>query len=171
MSSESHADKSSSLSQVDICEENAGTKDFVSYRSPLSSYPLLCANSQEFLSDTTFPRAMDNSFPFVDTYSGARTDSVDPHVLIGVNLRSMKTAAVNRWLSDPSRRVCQYEVPGGGECRDPTCQDIHPSLAWTVEPSGTPSFSYSIGAHVFILSSPILILHSSPVLHIVLSPL
>lgn len=26
---------------------------------------------------------------------------------------------------DPGKRVCQYEVPGPGECRDEGCVDIH----------------------------------------------
>lgn len=28
-------------------------------------------------------------------------------------------------LIDPQRQLCQYEIPGGGTCRDKTCQDVH----------------------------------------------
>jgi len=33
--------------------------------------------------------------------------------------------ATNIKLLDPSKTVCQYEVPGGGECRDESCDDVH----------------------------------------------
>jgi hypothetical protein len=28
-------------------------------------------------------------------------------------------------LLDPLKRICQYEVPGGGVCRDEGCDDVH----------------------------------------------
>jgi len=28
-------------------------------------------------------------------------------------------------FADPQRRLCQYEIPGGGTCRDDACRDIH----------------------------------------------
>jgi hypothetical protein len=33
--------------------------------------------------------------------------------------------ATNIKLLDPSKTVCKYEVPGGGECRDESCDDVH----------------------------------------------
>jgi hypothetical protein len=44
---------------------------------------------------------------------------------------------------DPSKQICQYELPGGGICRDEGCQDVHLSRGLDganvddVEPSGT----------------------------------
>ncbi|KAJ7819384.1 hypothetical protein B0H14DRAFT_2836660 [Mycena olivaceomarginata] len=44
---------------------------------------------------------------------------------------------------DPDKRICQYEVPGGGVCRDAGCEDLHLNRvgreggAGVVEPSGT----------------------------------
>jgi len=35
-------------------------------------------------------------------------------------------------VSDPARRICQYEIPGGGSCRDSSCSDLH---AGDFEPS------------------------------------
>lgn len=108
---------------------------------------------------------MSTRFSAMAEYSSTRPESSDPSVLVGINLRAMKAAAVNRWLSDPSRRICQYEVPGGGECRDPNCEDIHPSMEWTVEPSGTPSFLPYVVTHIFIpspASFPILPFFCSP---------
>lgn len=40
------------------------------------------------------------------------------------DLKDLKLATLSRFL-DPSKRICQYEVPGGGICRDDGCEDIH----------------------------------------------
>jgi len=40
------------------------------------------------------------------------------------DLRPLKLATASRLL-DPSKRICQYEVPGGGVCRDEGCEDVH----------------------------------------------
>jgi len=50
------------------------------------------------------------------------------------------------WLIDPSKRLCQYEIPGGGECRDRECEDIHLSRTPGVEPSDEETAQY-IYAH------------------------
>ena len=103
---------------------------FAPYHSPLLSYPLLRSRS---------PPHVWNTNSLVGSPCAAHPP--DFTTLSPVSLSSLKAAAVNRWLSDPSRRICQYEVPGGGECRDPGCEDIHPSRAGSVEPSGAPLFS------------------------------
>ena len=41
--------------------------------------------------------------------------------------------ALRRASEDSQLQICQFEVPGGGECRDSTCKDLH--LA-DLEPSG-----------------------------------
>jgi len=58
------------------------------------------------------------------------------------DLRPLKLATASRLL-DPSKRICQYEVPGGGVCRDEGCEDVHLSRIagqggrGGAEPSGT----------------------------------
>jgi hypothetical protein len=107
---------------------------FAPYRSLFSSYPLLRSRSSPHFFDADSP---------VEAIPTARLPlSSDASVLSSVPLSSLKAAAVNRWLSDPSRRICQYEIPGGGECRDPNCEDIHPSRASALEPTGTPFFHF-----------------------------
>jgi hypothetical protein len=52
------------------------------------------------------------------------------------NLESLRVLAAARRMTDnglENARICQFEVPGGGECRDAACGDIHLSLL-RVEP-------------------------------------
>lgn len=91
-----------------------------------------------------------------DADSLVESSLFQPHdisALSPVSLSALKAAAINRWLSEPSQRVCQYEVPGGGVCRDPNCEDIHPSRAGAVEPSGTP-VSHRLSMLTSLSSSP-----------------
>src|SRR6266849_10289609 len=56
------------------------------------------------------------------------------------NLESLRVLATARRMTDnglENGRICQFEVPGGGECRDEACGDIHLSLL-QVEPHGAP---------------------------------
>lgn len=55
-----------------------------------------------------------------------------------LNLEALKSAAIGKVLH-PFKRICRYEVPGGGTCRDEGCDDVHLSRLQgeTVEPSGT----------------------------------
>jgi len=51
-------------------------------------------------------------------------------------LRSLKMATILKSL-DPDRRICQFEIPGGGVCRDDKCEDLHIERELeTWEPSG-----------------------------------
>ena len=54
---------------------------------------------------------------------------------------------------DPNSSLCRYEFPGSGVCRDPSCQDVHPSkLKEGVEPSGTSYPSpYCVGVLICTL--------------------
>jgi len=57
-----------------------------------------------------------------------------------LNLKQLKRQAAARRLSEnqlENARICQFEVPGGGECRDVDCGDIHLSQL-QVEPNGAP---------------------------------
>ncbi|GJE88385.1 hypothetical protein PsYK624_044680 [Phanerochaete sordida] len=113
-----------STAQVSIVPPSSPSPSsrFPTYRSPLSAYPLLRSRSP--------PQLLD-----IDSSAETAPHHSDLSVLSPVSLSSLKAAAINRWLSDPSRRVCQYEVPGGGECRDPNCEDIHPSRTSAAEPT------------------------------------
>jgi hypothetical protein len=61
------------------------------------------------------------------------------------DLKPLKRAASFKAL-DHSKQICQYELPGGGVCRDKGCRDVHLSRGIDgtsvdeVEPSGTSSF-------------------------------
>ncbi|KAG1751185.1 hypothetical protein EDB19DRAFT_2004727, partial [Suillus lakei] len=75
------------------------------------------------------------------------------------DLKPLKLATLQRTLgqlsaSDAGLRVCQYEVPGGGVCRDKDCNDLHLSRLVS-EPSGTyPSYA-DVAAYVHgILPQP-----------------
>ena len=56
------------------------------------------------------------------------------------NLEGLRVLAAARRMTDnglENARICQFEVPGGGECRDAACGDIHLSVL-QVEPYGAP---------------------------------
>ncbi|KDR82919.1 hypothetical protein GALMADRAFT_220915 [Galerina marginata CBS 339.88] len=63
------------------------------------------------------------------------------------NLKPLKLAAMAKLL-DPFKRLCQYEIPAGGTCRDDGCEDMHLSrLVGTTEmgitePSGDDTAEY-----------------------------
>jgi hypothetical protein len=57
-----------------------------------------------------------------------------------LNLKQLKIQAAARRLSEnqlENARICQFEVPGGGECRDADCGDMHLSQL-EAEPKGAP---------------------------------
>lgn len=57
-----------------------------------------------------------------------------------LNLKQLKIRAAGRRLSEnqlENARICQFEVPGGGECRDADCGDMHLSQL-EIEPKGAP---------------------------------
>lgn len=122
-------------------EPNIFSSSFLPYQSPLTWYPLLRSHSRHCSSDR-------------DTTS--RTAAFEANSLLStpVDLEPLKATVTNQWLSDPSRRVCQYEVPGGGECRDKDCEDIHLSRMESVEPTGTCSHYFVTVAYLFIFLTP-----------------
>jgi len=82
---------------------------FTAYNSVLSHYPLLSGRSPG-------PQEM------ADT----------------PNLKGLRMQAVARHMTDnglENTRICQFEVPGGGECRDKACGDMHLSQL-QMEPNG-----------------------------------
>ncbi|KAH6907991.1 hypothetical protein BKA70DRAFT_288835 [Coprinopsis sp. MPI-PUGE-AT-0042] len=40
------------------------------------------------------------------------------------DLSELRVVTLTRLL-DPSKQICQFEVPGGGVCRDTSCEDLH----------------------------------------------
>ncbi|KAJ6585076.1 hypothetical protein B0H19DRAFT_1108058, partial [Mycena capillaripes] len=62
------------------------------------------------------------------------------------NLKPLKLATCS--ALDPAKRICQYEVPGGGVCRDAGCEDVHLNRvgreggAGVVEPSDADTAEY-----------------------------
>jgi hypothetical protein len=40
------------------------------------------------------------------------------------SLKALKLATAANLL-DPTKRICQYEIPGGGMCRNDECEDVH----------------------------------------------
>jgi len=62
-------------------------------------------------------------------------------------LESLRVQAAARRITDnglENERICQFEVPGGGECRDEACGDIHLSLL-RVEPHDEEVARYVCG--------------------------
>ncbi|EGN98301.1 hypothetical protein SERLA73DRAFT_183234 [Serpula lacrymans var. lacrymans S7.3] len=89
------------------------------------------------------------------TYSSSSSHISLPRVSLP-DFQQLKQATLQLVLSqltagDTSRRVCQYEVPGGGVCRDQTCEDVHLSriagssvgtMAIDVEPTDFDTATY-----------------------------
>jgi hypothetical protein len=83
------------------------------------------------------------------------------------DLRPLKLATSIKAI-DPSKRICQYEVPGGGVCRDSECEDVHlqrilgdgdgpdgdERRMGPLEPSGTSGSRVGAGRLSDILWSP-----------------
>ncbi|KAK7690375.1 hypothetical protein QCA50_007033 [Cerrena zonata] len=104
------------------------SQGFIHYRSLLSQYPSLHIHSP--LSGIQHSPAK---------HSGSSFDQLD--------LKPLKLAATHKWLeANTSRCLCQYEIPGGGECRDLDCQAIHPSKLSAIEPSDKETAEYLCSA-------------------------
>jgi hypothetical protein len=57
-----------------------------------------------------------------------------------VDLRRLRLQAAARYITEnkmENARICQFEVPGFGECRDTGCGDMHLSQV-ELEPNGAP---------------------------------
>ncbi|KAI0726445.1 hypothetical protein C8Q72DRAFT_846089 [Fomitopsis betulina] len=111
-------------------DDNAST-GFSAYFSPLACFPLLRMRSYlDGLGECSSGVDDDTS----SISSSPRNTTID--------LRDLKTAHAKSLLTDPSRPICQYEVPGGGECRDSECESIHLSRLPTAEPSDEETAHY-----------------------------
>jgi hypothetical protein len=119
------------------------------YNSIFESFPLLRDHSRPISSD--FPSHL-SSHSSLHMYPSTRTSLsssvlAEPSYFLSassssflpeLNLKALKLAAIGRALH-PFQRICRYEVPGGGTCRDEGCDDVHLSRleGAAVEPSGT----------------------------------
>jgi hypothetical protein len=126
----------------------SGSSDgWTTYRSPLQSYPFSrwhlhptgpsdvvdgsMASSSNGLSILT----PSGSFSSNSATSSASTNHEDL-TMTGNLFESLKMVTFFKNL-DPERRICQFEIPGGGVCRDDECEDLHIERELeTWEPSG-----------------------------------
>ncbi|TFY50655.1 hypothetical protein EVG20_g11400, partial [Dentipellis fragilis] len=70
------------------------------------------------------------------------------------DLRPLKARAFRKHMAAlglQNERICQYEVPGGGECRDAQCRDLHLSRV-VVDPSGAPHLFLFLAIRFVVLS-------------------
>lgn len=83
--------------------------------------PRLPPSDPFFFPDSTFSLVQENN-----TFDSTVTSETHPHLpsLVLPDLQPLKLATVMKHL-DPSKQLCQYEVPGGGVCRDEGCDDVH----------------------------------------------
>jgi len=117
------------------------------YRSPLQSYPfsrwhLQLTDPSGFSNESTASSSdgssiltPSGSFSSNSASGSASVDSKDATVP-GDLLRSLKMTTLFKNV-DLDRRICQFEIPGGGVCRDDECEDLHIEKELeTWEPSG-----------------------------------
>lgn len=117
------------------------------YRSPLQSYPFSrwhlhltgpsdsvggsASGGSDGLSVLTPSGSFSSNSPSGSTPTNPKDGTMTRNLL-----RSLKMATLFRNL-DPDRRICQFEIPGGGVCRDDKCEDLHVEKELeTWEPSG-----------------------------------
>ncbi|KDQ20927.1 hypothetical protein BOTBODRAFT_26938 [Botryobasidium botryosum FD-172 SS1] len=135
----------------------ASSPRFKPYRSIFSSYSSLRpgSTSSDSSSSTTSPHTPSaallstnspTSYMFHQFSSSfSLTSQAQPNINSAglsdlgtqIDLASLRHSVVAE--IDPHRRLCQFEIPGGGVCKDSTCPDVH---SREFEPSGEslPSF-------------------------------
>ena len=75
-------------------------------------------------------------YPFLSGRSlGPQEVVADMPDLKGLRMQAAARCMTNYDLE--STRICQFELPGGGECRDTACGDMHLSVL-QAEPNGAP---------------------------------
>lgn len=130
-----------------IAQEEDARSGFSAYTSPLDFFPSLRPRSyldglgEGFSSVHQSDDGMDTS----SISSSPRNTSID--------LKDLKMAHSKNWLTDPSRPICQYEIPGGGECRDRDCDCIHLSRPPTADPTDDETAHYLYAHHAVFSGS------------------
>lgn len=104
-----------------------GGTAFHPYRSLLDYFPLLRLSAGGSSRTNPLFEASDVRQAECSAQSSRRISTPD--------LGPLRLATLSRTL-DPVGRLCQYEVPGGGQCRDATCPDVHLGQLLPQEPSG-----------------------------------
>ncbi|TFK74843.1 hypothetical protein BDN72DRAFT_832957 [Pluteus cervinus] len=95
---------------------------FVNYDSPFRLYPTLRMRSM--VSERSFNyRSSDFSSTDISG-SSSLLSLVSSNSIPFLDLSLLRLTTMAKWL-DPSKQICQYEIPGGGECRDGGCTDLH----------------------------------------------
>jgi len=147
-------------------QDQQASENFPAYDSPFESYPLLRSHLRRMLSDDESPTTLQDqhqqdaqhssstslssslpsfmsssSLPSLSSSSSVASRSFLP------DLKPLKKAASFKAL-DPSKQICQYELPGDGICLDKGCQDVHLSRGLdganvdNVEPSDEDTAEY-----------------------------
>lgn len=145
--------------QVPKKESQRSETGFPYYESPFSTYPLLLsqirttpldADSCQDPRRTATHSSRSSSQANLSSPSSrasliycAPSLSHSCSTVFVPDLKPLKLASLQHAFgqvisSDSGVRVCQYEVPGGGVCRDKDCDDVHLSRLMS-EPSGTYS--------------------------------
>jgi len=129
-----------------VSAQQQHNEGFTTYNSPFKFYPLLYLRSQpgrnsnsslrtssspsSLVSSSNSPTSLrassfgclsSPSLPCSFQFALASAYSIFP------NLKLLRLATVSKLL-DPLRPICQYEIPGGGICRDAGCADVHLNL-------------------------------------------
>jgi len=138
-------------------------KAFTVYRSPFESYPLLLTQGRSSDSISQFRDMSSPSLSHMYPSMRPSLSSDSPHVhtepstsssyssftySAGIALPNLQPLQLATWakMLNPTRRLCQYEVPGGGTCRDDGCHDVHLSKLegemGTIEPSDEDTAQY-----------------------------
>ncbi|KDQ62493.1 hypothetical protein JAAARDRAFT_461754 [Jaapia argillacea MUCL 33604] len=124
------------------------TTDFFRYRSVFAKYPMLRSYSHTPY-QTHRPSSSASSSTSIS--SSCPSNPPSPTLVPSAplfrapyeipDLKPLKLlTATKAMFSMPGwadKRICQFEVPGGGECRDAGCEDIH--LSHLVDAGAEPS--------------------------------
>ncbi|KAF5385621.1 hypothetical protein D9757_005551 [Collybiopsis confluens] len=109
------------------------------YHSIFDSYPLLRSRSRPLLPQEPIKTTLQYSYSsspsissIIPSSSATYTYSHLPSFFLSrrlapsalPDLQPLRLATLACTV-DPSRRICRYEIPGGGICRDAGCEDIH----------------------------------------------
>lgn len=138
------------VSEAAFNDNNSQQSDekYEAYDSIFELYPLLRGSSSPNpnFSSQLSPHSSLNMYPLVQTSSASVLAKPSSYFLSAssssslpeLNLRGLKLAVIGKVLR-PFNKICRYEVPGGGTCRDEGCEDVHLSRLQgaTAEPSGT----------------------------------
>jgi hypothetical protein len=101
----------------------ASSESFPTYNSPFDSYPLLRSRLQRIQSPT-LPQYQQEAEAPSSIFSTSLSSIIVSLRHFVPDLKPLKRAASFTAL-DHSKQICQYELPGGGVCRDEGCLDVH----------------------------------------------